>query len=121
MKKLNRLVEAAERLVEEVSVKDAASALTKLGAKGVRIKDSNWVSFTYKDCTVEIKAYDEPSSYGINGSGVSKMFVKRDGKTVVSFDRGWDVKPSGADKDTALKLISVFAPANDPADIEHRL
>ena len=121
MKKLNRLVEAAERLVEEVAVKDAAAALTKLGAKGVSIKDYNWVSFTYKDCTVNIKAYDEPSSYGINGSGVSKMRVTRDDETILSFDRGWYVKPSGADKATALKLISVFAPANDPDEIVHKL
>ena len=52
-------------------------------------------------CTVyeyQVKHYDEGSRFGINGGRVSKLWIAARGgvigrKVVVSYDRGWDIKP----------------------------
>lgn len=44
----------------------------------------------YKFC---IKHFDEPSEFGINGGRISKLWMERDGITVCSYDRGWDIEP----------------------------
>ena len=49
-----------------------------------------------------MKVYDEPSEFGINGGKISKLMLKRSGRIVCNYDRGWDVKP--ADPDTALAV-----------------
>lgn len=48
------------------------------------------------------KVYDEGSEYGINDGRVSKLTIKIDGKTVVNYDRGWDIEP--ADDDVAAQI-----------------
>jgi hypothetical protein len=55
--------------------------------------NSNWVqgSITggYK---FEAKMYDEGSVYGINKGRVSKLGISKGGRTLVNYDRGWDIK-----------------------------
>lgn len=42
----------------------------------------------------QVKHYGEGSQFGINGGRVSKLWIAdRDGRCVVNYDRGWDVKP----------------------------
>ncbi len=46
----------------------------------------------------QVKHYDEGSRFGINGGRVSKLWIAARGgvigrKVVVSYDRGWDIKP----------------------------
>ena len=41
-----------------------------------------------------MKVYEGPSEFGINGGKVSKLMLKRNGKIVCNYDRGWDVKPA---------------------------
>lgn len=41
-----------------------------------------------------VKHYDEGSVFGIDGGRISKLTVKRGGKEIVSYERGWDVEPS---------------------------
>lgn len=45
-----------------------------------------------------IKAYDEGSVYGINEGRISKLTIQIDGKTVVAYDRGWDIEPDENDQ-----------------------
>ena len=45
-----------------------------------------------------VKAYDEGSEFGINGGRISKLMIKIDGQTVVSYDRGWDIEPDENDQ-----------------------
>ena len=52
-----------------------------------------------------IKVYDEPSHFGIDGGKVSKPTLKRDGKIVCNYDRGWDIKPSDPDTQLALEIL----------------
>ena len=44
------------------------------------------------------KVYDEGSEWGINEGRISKLTIKIDGKTVVSYDRGWDIEPDENDE-----------------------
>jgi hypothetical protein len=52
-----------------------------------------------------MKVYDEPSEFGINGGKVSKLMLKRGGKIVCNYDRGWDVKPADPDTELAVELL----------------
>lgn len=45
-----------------------------------------------------VKSYDEGSEYGIEGGRISKLTIKIGGRTVVNYDRGWDVKPDENDE-----------------------
>ena len=53
------------------------------------------------------KVYDEGSEYGINEGRISKLMIKVDGVTTLSYDRGWDIEPDENDEvtNTALAII----------------
>ena len=48
------------------------------------------------------KVYDEGSVYGIAEGRISKLQIKIDGQTVVSYDRGWDIEPDENDEATMI-------------------
>ena len=52
-----------------------------------------------------VKHYDEGSCYGVDEGCVSKVTLKRNGQTVCTYDRGWDVLPVDADTETALEIL----------------
>ena len=52
-----------------------------------------------------IKVYDTGSQYGIEGGRISKLMLKRDGKTVCNSDRGWDVRPTDPDTQLAYEIL----------------
>ncbi|MHB8963093.1 MAG: DUF7678 domain-containing protein [Saccharofermentanales bacterium] len=52
-----------------------------------------------------MKVYEEGSKFGIDGGRVSKLMLKRDGKVVCSYDRGWDINPDDQDTQLALGLL----------------
>ena len=43
--------------------------------------------------TYQVKHYETGSQFGINQERVSKLWIELDGKCVVSYDRGWDIRP----------------------------
>jgi len=49
--------------------------------------------------------YDEGSEYGIDGGRVSKLEIRQDGKTVVNYDRGWDIEPEDQNAQLAMEII----------------
>ena len=51
-----------------------------------------------------VKAYDEPSEYGINEGKISKLMIQMEGKTVVNYDRGWNIKPAEDDDQANIVL-----------------
>ena len=51
---------------------------------------------------IELVAFDEPSEYGINNGRISKLGIREDGRVVVNYDRGWDIKP---DTDTDARAV----------------
>ena len=51
------------------------------------------------------KQYDEGSEFGIDGGRISKLQLKRDGKTVCNYDRGWDIRPVDENTEQALAIV----------------
>ena len=54
-----------------------------------------------------VKVYDEGSIYGIDGGRISKLTLKRDGKEVCNYDRGWDIEPVDEDTEIALEILKL--------------
>ena len=52
-----------------------------------------------------IKAYGEGSDYGIDEGRISKLMLKRKGKVVCNYDRGWDIRPRDQDTLQALEEL----------------
>ena len=52
-----------------------------------------------------VKAYDEPSEYGIEDGRISKMEVQINGETAIRYDRGWDVYPETEDANLAYAIL----------------
>ena len=51
----------------------------------------------------------EGSIHGIDGGRISKLWMSRDGRTVVSYDRGWDIRPDAEAQAAFEKIIARFA------------
>lgn len=51
------------------------------------------------------KVYDTPSKYGINNGRISKLTVKRQGRIIINYDRGWDVRPYTQEEHAILWII----------------
>ena len=52
-----------------------------------------------------VKRYGTGSQYGIGGGEVSKLTLKRNGKIVCNYDRGWEVRPADADAKNAVRTL----------------
>ncbi len=52
-----------------------------------------------------IKVYEVGSEWGIDGGKVSKLMMRRDGKIVCNYDRGWDIQPSDPDTQLAFEIL----------------
>jgi len=52
-----------------------------------------------------MKVFDEPSQFGVDGGKVSKLMLKRYGKVVCNYDRGWDIEPADPDTQLALEIL----------------
>ena len=52
-----------------------------------------------------IKVYPVGRQFGIEGGKISKLMLKRDGKVVCNYDRGWDIKPVDADTQMAYEIL----------------
>ena len=52
-----------------------------------------------------MKQYDKGSEWGIEGGRISKLMLKRNGKIVCNYDRGWDVEPADENTQLALELL----------------
>ncbi len=57
-----------------------------------------WTKDIINDYGVWTKHYDEGSEYGIKGGRISKLTIRKDGRELLNYDRGWDIKPDKPDK-----------------------
>ena len=56
--------------------------------------------------TAYIKHYENGSEFGIGGGRISKLQLKdKDGRTVVNYDRGWDIRPETIQQEAAVETI----------------
>lgn len=59
--------------------------------------------------TYFVKHYDLPSEFGIDGGKISKLLIRLDDEAIVcNYDRGWDIRPTGAAKKAADFLIKQY-------------
>lgn len=73
----------------------------KEGTIGIPKKDGKYKSVKYW-----VKYFEEPSEdYGINGSKISKLSLKIDGKWIANYDRGWDIEPTCKEANLALCIL----------------
>lgn len=52
-----------------------------------------------------VKAYEEPSEYGIEEGKISKMEIEINGQTVCSYDRGWNIYPETEEANIAYAIL----------------
>jgi len=52
-----------------------------------------------------VKAYDEPSEYGIENGRISKLMLKQNSGIIYNFDRGLDVPPQNEEAEIALAIL----------------
>lgn len=66
---------------------------------------------------VDMQWFDEPSQWGIGNGRISRLLVTsddEDGKWVIHYDRGWDVRPKDAETKAILKaILQEFDPDNE--------
>ncbi len=53
----------------------------------------------------QAKVYEVGSRFGINGGRVSKLLFLSDGEVLLSYDRGWGVKPTCEAAKEALAIL----------------
>lgn len=69
-----------------------------------------WFTGKKDGYSYEAKVYDSKSKNGINGGRVSKLSVSdKNNKTVVNYDRGWDIEPKDRKSSKAVRsILSMF-------------
>ena len=68
-----------------------------------------WKNGRIDNCEYWVKSYDESSIYGIDEGRISKLTVKRDGREIMNYDRGWDLEPKAdADRDVLAKILAKY-------------
>ncbi|CDG03754.1 hypothetical protein [Lactococcus lactis] len=53
----------------------------------------------------EMKHFEQPSAFGINQGRISKLTLWIDGKEVLNYDRGWDIRPTSSVVHHALQKL----------------
>lgn len=54
-----------------------------------------WVAGKIGNYKYSAKVYEVPSDFGIDSGNISKLqVVNEEGKTIINYDRGWDVEPT---------------------------
>ena len=68
-----------------------------------------WKQGKIDGCEYWVKRYNESSIYGINEGRISKLTVKRDGREIINYDRGWDLEPkTDADRAVLEAILKKF-------------
>lgn len=55
-----------------------------------------------------VKVYDKPSKFGIDGGRISKLWLCIEDMTVANYDRGWDMEPESEAAQMAYMYL-IFA------------
>ncbi len=58
------------------------------------------------------KVFDEGSQFGINGGRISKLMIKVNGVTTLSYERGWDIEPDENDEATMIAYSIILEQYN---------
>lgn len=68
-----------------------------------------WTNGKMDGYEYSVKHFEEGSIFGIDGGRISKLHIRKDFRTVVSYDRGWDVEPEEAEEWAVYrKLVELY-------------
>lgn len=68
-----------------------------------------WKNGKIDGCEYWVKQYDSPSIYGVEEGRVSKISVRRDGREIISYERGWDLEPqTDEDREILAKILKMY-------------
>lgn len=82
----------------EVAIRLRITSDTRKTDEWVKGHGSNKVTFS-------ARVFDKGSVYGIDNGRVSKLFICKDNKIIVNYDRGWDVKPENTEHQAIYKAV----------------
>ena len=72
----------------------------------------NWTKGEMNGYTFYVKHYEEGSEYGIENGRISKLEIRKDGSTLVNYDRGWDIRLAETDKAVKEVYDAIIAEFN---------
>jgi hypothetical protein len=52
----------------------------------------NWSNGTIDGFSFSVKHFEAGSTYGINDGRISKLEIRKDGKCLAHYERGWDIE-----------------------------
>jgi hypothetical protein len=78
------------------------SATPYISAKAL---EHGWLDGFIDDYRFQAKVYDEGSKFGINSGRVSKLEVWDSSEHIVSYDRGWGIKPDSDEQQLLLREL----------------
>ena len=89
---------------------DAASPGITIIKHGRSLSGGEWYVGRIGSSWFEALVFVEPSPYGIDGGQVSKLCLldgprKQDGREVACYDRGWDLRPTEAQVESAITQL----------------
>ena len=68
-----------------------------------------WKNGKIDGCEYWVKRYQDNSIYGINEGKISKISVRRNGREIISFERGWDLEPqTDEDREILAKILNMY-------------
>lgn len=66
------------------------------------------IKINEEEIIYDIKYFDFPSEYGIDEGRISKLSMKKNGKIIANYDRGWDIKPKCKEGKQALTILNKY-------------
>lgn len=72
------------------------------------IAGTNWTKGSVDGYDFTIKHFENGSDFGIDEGRISKLEIRKNGKILANYDRGWDVEPNGAVKNVYDKILANF-------------
>lgn len=67
-----------------------------------------WKKWKEDGCEINMLAFEEPSQYGIESGKISKLWIRKNGKVLCNYDRGWDVEPDDEVKSLFDKIVKKY-------------
>lgn len=64
-----------------------------------------WTKGSIDGYDYTVKHYEIGSEFGINEGRISKLDIRKDGRIVVNYDRGWDIEPTDEQAKAVLAKI----------------
>lgn len=81
----------------------------KGGEVSIVPQGGDWFNGTYGDLKFNAKLNSTDTHYGINGGKVIKLLIRKGDKIIANYDRGWDIKPKGANNSAYNHILKALA------------